>query len=40
LGGEECFALVDGGKKEDILDNSSTFERMGMSMGSFGSLKC
>jgi len=39
LGGEEWLVLIDGGKKENKLDDSSTFERMEISRGNFGSLK-
>ncbi len=39
LGGEEWLVLVDGGKKENKLDDSSTFERMEVNRGNFGSLK-
>jgi hypothetical protein len=39
LVGEERLILVDGGKRDNILDDSSTFERMEVSKGSFGSLK-
>jgi hypothetical protein len=31
--------LVDDGKRENILDDNNTFERMEVSKGSFGSLK-
>jgi hypothetical protein len=36
LGGKKLLVLVDGGKKEDKLDHNSTFERMEMSTGRFG----
>jgi len=39
LGGEEWLVLVDGGEKENKLDDSNTFERMEINMNSFGSLK-
>jgi len=39
LGGEEWLVLADGGEKENKLDDSSTFERMEVSMGSFESLQ-
>jgi hypothetical protein len=39
LVGEERLILVDGGKRDNILDDISTFERMEVSKGSFGSLK-
>jgi hypothetical protein len=39
LGGEKLLVLVDGGKKENKLNDSSTFERMEINMGSFGNLK-
>jgi hypothetical protein len=39
LGGEERLVLVDGEKKENILDDSSIFEKMEVSRGSSRSLK-
>jgi hypothetical protein len=39
LGGEELLVLVDGGKKGKRLNDSSIFERMEMSIGSFGSFR-
>jgi hypothetical protein len=39
LGEKEWLFLVNGGKMENKLDDGSTFERMEMGRGSFGSLK-
>jgi len=39
LGREEWLVLVGGGKKENRLDDYSTFERMEMNRDSVGSLK-
>ncbi len=39
LEGEEWLVLIDGGKRENKLDDNSTFERMEVNKGSFGSLK-
>ncbi len=39
LGGEEWLVLIDGGKKENKLDDNSTFVRMEMNKGSFGNLR-
>ncbi len=39
LGGEEWLVLIDGGKKDNRLDDCSIFERMEMSKDSVGSLK-
>jgi hypothetical protein len=39
LGGKKRLVLVDGGKRENILDVCSTFERMKMSKDNVGSLK-
>jgi hypothetical protein len=39
LGREKKLVLIDGGKRESILDVCSTFERMEMSRDSVGSLK-
>jgi hypothetical protein len=39
LGGEKSFVLTYGGKRENRLDDSSTFERMEVNKGSFGNLK-
>ncbi len=39
LGGEDWLVLVDGGNRENRLNDSSTFEGMEMSRDSFGSLK-
>jgi hypothetical protein len=36
LGGKEWLVLVDGEKKDNILDDNSTFERMEMSRCRFG----
>ncbi len=36
LGEKEWLVLIDGGKKENILDDNNTFERMEMSRGRFG----
>jgi hypothetical protein len=36
LGGEKWLVLIDGGKRENKLDDSSTFERMKMCKGKFG----
>ncbi len=36
LGGKEWLVLVDDGKKENTLDDSSTFEIIKVSKGSFG----
>jgi hypothetical protein len=37
--GEEPLLLVNGGKRENILDDSSTFERMEVGRVVLGSLK-
>jgi hypothetical protein len=37
--GKKRLILVDDGKKENKLDDNSTFERMEVSKGSFGRLK-
>ncbi len=39
LGWKEWFVLIDGGKKENILDGCSTFERMEVNRDNVGSLK-
>jgi hypothetical protein len=36
LGREKWLVSVDGGKKENILNDNSTFQRMEMSRGRFG----
>jgi hypothetical protein len=36
VGGKEWLVIVDGEKKEHILDDNNTFERMEMSRGRFG----
>ncbi len=36
LGGEEWLVLIDDGKRENILDDISTFEIMKMSRGNSG----
>jgi hypothetical protein len=39
LGGKKQLILVNGGKNENKSDDSSTFERIKLNRGSFGSLK-
>jgi hypothetical protein len=39
VGGKEWLVLVDGGNKENILNDCGTFERMEGSRDGFGSLK-
>jgi hypothetical protein len=36
LGKKEQYVSVDGGKRDNRLDHSNTFERMEMSRGKFG----
>jgi hypothetical protein len=36
LGGKERLILVDGGKRENRLDDNSTFEIIKVNRGSFG----
>jgi hypothetical protein len=39
LGGKEPLVLINDGKRENILDDSSTFDRMEVGRGSFGELE-
>jgi hypothetical protein len=39
LGRKEWLVLIDGGKRENRLDDYGTLERMEMSKDNFGSLK-
>jgi hypothetical protein len=39
LGGKEPLVLVNDGKRENILNDNSTFDRMEVGRGSFGELE-